>query len=187
MTEALNADGLIVGKTDTIFTFTGRTIRPLDPDPQDIVIEDIAHALANQCRFTGHTKSFYSVAEHCILASQCVPFEFRLEALLHDASEAYLSDIARPVKKAPGFSETYLHYEAQLERAIGKRFGIPGSMSDAVRAADEAMLKSEIQFLMPPSFADISDVPPEGTPVPVCMTPKQSEMTFLAYYEAYRP
>lgn len=145
-TRVLDGDGLVVGKADTIYTFTGRTIRPLDPDPDDIVIEDIAHALSQQCRFTGHTQEFSSVAEHCVRVSWLVPANLALEALLHDASEAYLSDIARPVKKAPGFAETYLKYEAQLERAIATRFGLPerDEMHPEIKKADQYALEAEV-------------------------------------------
>src|SRR5271156_4912831 len=79
-----------------IQTFTGKKFYPFNPKPQDIDIRDIAHALSNICRFTGHTKRFYSVAEHSRNVAKLVPAHMKLQALLHDASEAYLCDIARP-------------------------------------------------------------------------------------------
>src|SRR5690242_720613 len=107
-----------------IRTYTGRAFSPLDPNPDDIVIEDIAHALSLNCRFTGHVRWHYSVAQHSVLCSEIVPSEYALTALLHDASEAYLSDIARPIKQQPDFGDTYLRYEGALERAIAERFSL---------------------------------------------------------------
>lgn len=154
LSRTLDGEGLVVGAADTIYTYTGRTIRPLDPDPDDIVIEDIAHALSQLCRFTGHTRKFSSVAEHCVRVSWLVPRELALEALLHDASEAYLSDIARPVKKAPGFAETYLKYEAQLERAIATAFGLPEreEMHPEIKKADQYALEAEVAMFCHPKF-----------------------------------
>jgi uncharacterized protein len=185
VSRQLDEDGLVIGASDTIATFSGGWIRPLDPDPEDICIEDIAHALSSQCRFTGHTRRFYSVGEHAVLCSRIVPEGNRLEALLHDGSEAYLADLARPVKHAPGLGETYRAYEARLERAIALRFGTTYPMSDAVRAADEAMLSSEIHALMPAEFSAMRALPPVETPVPQCWSPVRAEMEFLEAYTFY--
>jgi len=76
-----------------ILTASGRHFNYLDPRPGDIDILDIAQGLANECRYTGQTRAFYSVAQHAWLASQIVPRICALEALLHDASEAYCKDI----------------------------------------------------------------------------------------------
>lgn len=86
-----------------ILTYTGREFWPLDPRAEDVFIEDIAHALALTCRFTGHCREFYSVAQHSVLCSHYVADHggdtgTQLAALLHDASEAYLPDVARPIK-----------------------------------------------------------------------------------------
>src|ERR1043166_2635242 len=140
----LNADGLLTSTPDAIATYSGGWIRPLDPDPQDINIDDIAHALSNQCRFTGHTKEFYSVAEHCVLCMHIVrdilkpnaSVRLLLTTLLHDGSEAYLSDMARPVKKAEGFGEFYLAAEERLEVAIAERFKLSFPYPDEVKRAD---------------------------------------------------
>ena len=154
MTEtALDAEGLIVEAQDAIFTHSGKTIRPLHPDPADIDIRDIAHALSQQCRFTGHTKVFFSVAEHSLRVSQLVPEELALEALLHDASEAYLSDIARPIKQAPDFA-FYKVVERRLEQAIAERFSLPAreEMHPSIRWADQYALEAEVGFLHHPDF-----------------------------------
>jgi len=85
---------------DWIQTFGGRAFWPLDPRPEDVAIGDIAHALAHLCRYGGHTRRFYSVAEHSVLMARAVSPKHRLWALLHDASEAYLVDLPRPIKRA---------------------------------------------------------------------------------------
>lgn len=136
-------------KAGLIVTFTGKTIRPLDPDPNDVDIEDIAHALANSCRFTGHVSSFYSVAQHSYLCSLLVPEEFRLTGLLHDASEAYLSDIARPIKSQSDFGDVYKKYEGRLEEVIAERFGLVYPYPPEVREADSILLITEQRDLMP--------------------------------------
>lgn len=87
-----------------ITTVTGKHFYPLNPDPRDIDIEDIAHALSLICRANGHFCRFYSVAQHCIAcageaAARGHSLEVILGCLLHDASEAYLCDVTRPVKK----------------------------------------------------------------------------------------
>lgn len=195
LSRTLDADGLVVGSADTIYTFTGRTIRPLDPNPDDIVIEDIAHALSQQCRFTGHTRKFSSVAEHSVRVSWMVPRELALEALLHDASEAYLSDIARPVKKAPGFAETYLKYEAQLERAIATRFGLTERehMHPEIKKADQYALEAEIAHFCHPLFSDamgvtelrdVNDRLWRFGAKPVGWPPVDAEHAFLREYDA---
>jgi uncharacterized protein len=125
-----------------IQTYTGRSIDPMDPSPDDIAIEDIAHALSMTCRYTGHTKQFYSVAEHSLLVSRAVPPQFKLWGLLHDASEAYICDIARPVKRDPRMAP-YLDIEANLMRVIAQRFGLPERMPDEVKIADTRMLSTE--------------------------------------------
>ncbi len=90
--------------SDCITTYTGRHIDPVNPDPDMICIEDIAHALSLICRGNGHVQTFFSVGQHCIncareaLARGCSD-RMALACLLHDASECYLSDVPRPFKK----------------------------------------------------------------------------------------
>lgn len=89
------------------WTFTGRRIDTLAPDPCEIEIDDIAHSLAQQCRFLGHTDGFYSVAQHSVLVSGFVPDRDALWGLLHDAAEAYVCDLpARPSSAAGACGRT---------------------------------------------------------------------------------
>lgn len=89
-----------------ILTFSGERFYPFSPAPEEVKTKDIAHALANICRFNGHTRGFYSVAAHSVHVSRLVPPEFALEALLHDAAEAYVGDMVRPLKRGlPAFEE----------------------------------------------------------------------------------
>lgn len=124
----------------SIYTFTGRRFWPLQPKAEEVALQDIAHALSNICRFTGHTNHFYSVAQHSVLVSRTVPAEFALWGLLHDASEAYLADISRPVKQQMPF---YQEAERRLEKVIASAFGLPWPMPAAVKEVDTRMLMTE--------------------------------------------
>lgn len=86
-------------KGDWMQTYTGRKFWPLNPRAEEVYIEDIAHSLALSCRFNGHCKVFYSIAQHSVLVSQIVKPTQQLIALLHDSAEAYLGDIIRPIKR----------------------------------------------------------------------------------------
>lgn len=128
-------------------TFTGRQFAPLAPKASDIEIEDIAHALSHLCRFGGHVREFYSVAQHAVLVSRAVPVEFALWGLLHDASEAYLVDIPTPVKRT-ALLVGYRGIEAMLQRTIYQRFGLVGDEPEAVHAADQGVLLLEADALL---------------------------------------
>ena len=132
---------------DWIQTFTGQRFWPLDPHPDEVDIRDIAHALSMLCRFTGHTKRFWSVAEHSLLVARLAPERLKLAALLHDATEAYLSDISRPMKRQLEFAY-YREAEARLLRVIGERFGVPMADFEACKEADRWALGLEARDLM---------------------------------------
>ena len=104
-------------------TFSGKKIHPLNPNPEDICITDIAHALSHQCRFTGHTKNFYSIAQHCVLVSYLCNQENALYGLLHDASEYILVDIPSPLKKSQEFN-FYREIEKKVQSIIYTKFGL---------------------------------------------------------------
>lgn len=175
----LNKDMTLRSAPSSIFTYGGGMIDPLSPNPDDITLEAVAHALANQCRWTGHVKRFYSVAEHSVLVSRIEP---SLESLLHDASEAYLSDLARPVKHAPGLGDVYLECEERLERAIALRFSLTWPWPKKVKQADDHMLCREAQYLVP-HLGAIMPPAPIGTPIPRCWTPEEAETAFLRRFD----
>ena len=127
-----------------IQTFTGRQFWPLEPLADDVCIEDIAHALSLKCRFAGHTTEFYSVAQHSVLASRACD-EAPLWALLHDASEAYLPDVCRPIKKhLRGFKSL----ENQVMAAIAERFALTLPMPESIHDIDLVMLATEQRDLL---------------------------------------
>jgi len=167
-------------ETGTIATYSGRTVTPLNPDPADIDIEDIAHALSNSCRFTGHVAKFYSVAQHSYLCSTIVEDEYALTALLHDASEAYLSDISRPIKSQPEFGDVYKKYEARLEAAISERFGLVYPYPESIKRADTILLRSEQRDLMPNVLRHEGEDYLEDTIEP--WNPELAELKFLGRY-----
>lgn len=181
----LNADGNLADAPDVIYTFTGGTIRPLAPSVEDINIADIAHSLSNQCRFTGHTSRFYSVAEHSVLVMRAVADPaLKLTALLHDASEAYLADLARPIKHAPDLGEVYLKFEAALEAVIAERFGLRYPYPPEVKQADDALLAREIHTLLPQTLRNIWPEPHYTVPQVNCWDPERAEIEFRHEYFA---
>jgi 5'-deoxynucleotidase YfbR-like HD superfamily hydrolase len=141
----------ILGPKDAyIRTVSGKKFYPLNPKPEDVDIIDIAHALSNKCRFTGHTSSFYSIAQHCYLVSNLLadvdaPLEVQLQGLLHDASEAYLPDVASPIKRyIAGFHQI----EANVEHAIALSFGLPLTFDARVKEADRMALFIEASLFI---------------------------------------
>ncbi len=132
-------------KPDCIRTFSGLYMNVFEPTPEMINIEDIAHALSHQCRFGGHLPEFYSVAQHSVLCSQLVTKEHRMAALLHDASEAYLLDIPRPIKNR---LDNYKKIEDNLMLIISKLVGFQYPLTEQVKIVDEQMLQLEWEQLM---------------------------------------
>lgn len=149
-----------------IETRSGRRFHPLNPQIADIHIEDIAHALSQQCRFSGHTRVHYSVAEHCVRVKELLerwrlPIEVQRWGLLHDASEAYLVDLPSPLKSDPRFA-FYGQAEVDLMRAICERFDLSHEMPIEVKDADEVLLATEARDLMayrPEHWAKLTKAP----------------------------
>ena len=123
-----------------ILTAAGRYFDFLAPERSEIGIEEIAYALSNICRFTGHTREFYSVAEHSVHVSRLVPPGDALAGLLHDAAEAFIGDVAKPLKL---LLPDYAEIEARVEAAVLSRFGLDPALPASVKFADMDMLRVE--------------------------------------------
>ncbi|WP_207388211.1 hypothetical protein [Lichenihabitans psoromatis] len=129
----------------TILTSTGRYFDFERPDLSDIQTGDIATGLSNICRFGGQTAAFYSVAQHCVLASHIVPPADAFAALMHDAAEAYLGDVTSPLKR---LLPDYRVIESRVEAAIATRFGLTLPWPESVKMADLRLLRTERRDLM---------------------------------------
>lgn len=123
-----------------ISTFTGKHFDFINICAEDISIEDIAQGLSNECRFAGQIDSFYSVAQHSVHVSQIVPPEYALEALLHDAAEAYCRDLPTPLK---ALLPEYKAIEKTIQSVICDKWNLPTVISDVVHYADLTMLATE--------------------------------------------
>lgn len=134
-----------------IQTFSGKKFYPLDPRAEDVDIIDIAHSLSLLCRFTGHCREFYCVAQHSVHVAEVVAqlkpglVELELAALCHDAAEAYFADIASPVKKEITEIKAIEH---RLEAAIATRYEYAFPYDEVVKKADLILLSTERRDLM---------------------------------------
>jgi hypothetical protein len=128
-----------------VLTRTGKRFYPAAPVLKDISIIDIAWSLSMQCRYTGHTNRFYSVAEHSLYLAEFATPENQRMALLHDASEAYLTDIAAPVKQQ---LINYSTMEATLQEAIAIKFDLPLKIPEEVKELDRRIVLDELAFFM---------------------------------------
>lgn len=179
-----------------IQTYTGKAFNPLAPHPADICIVDISHSLSMLCRFNGHTRRFYSVAEHCTHVSRLVPADLALAGLLHDAAEAYVSDIPTPMKRLTeivwqegGPGELRALKASALERRILRVvfpcFGLSPRLEESemdINRADLAMLMAEkAQLLGPEPASWCIDSPPADVKVE-CWPPELAERRFLSRF-----
>jgi len=164
--------------TDYVSTFSGNRFYPLEPRIDRVAIEDIAHGLAYQCRFNGQTHAFYSVAQHSLIVAALVPPALRLPALLHDAAEAYLGDMVKPLKVLlPQFGAL----EDQVTDLIAAAFALDFSDYGPIKHADLIALATEKRDLMPHSserwsYLDDIDALPEAI---IPLSPGDAKAAFL--------
>lgn len=163
-----------------IQTYSGKKFTFLNPNPDDIDIHDIAFSLANQCRFNGHVR-FVSVAEHSIAVASRLNYHEQLGGLLHDASEAYLSDIPSPVKQ---YLPDYAGLEKTVQDAINKKFGV-NTFTESIKSADQDATYTEAHYLLTDRGKDW--VPawhtPQSTYFPVGYSPEKAYTMFMRWFE----
>lgn len=170
---------------NAITTYTGGKFWPLDPRPENVNILDIARSLSQTCRFRGHTRHFYSVAQHSVNVSQTLAGELQLWGLLHDAAEAYLTDAPRPLKRhLSGFDEL----ENAVLRAVGERFGLPWPIPPEVFEIDNRVLVAEARYVMTePDLDELPTVPPIGGGYFSERLPRVAEAEFLeVFHDLYQ-
>jgi len=173
-------------ETAYISTFRGNRFYPVDGRIECIDIEDIAHGLAFQCRFNGQTSEFYSVAQHSLIVAAIVPPHLYRAALLHDASEAYLGDVVKPLK---GLLHGYKQIEDQLTTRIAEHFDVCFDDYSVIKVADLIALATEKRDLMPNSteaWSYLSGITPLADKIDP-MPPSQAKHCFLdAWFRASR-
>jgi len=188
MSEALPTDT----KYKAVFfieTYTGRKFDPLNPKPGAISVLDIAHALSNQCRYSGHTRRHYSVAQHsCLLADYTQHVLKRpalecLQILMHDAPEAYLVDVPRPVKQ---FMPEFRQWDKNVNDAIRIWLGVTDlPIPEYQDEIDSRIISDERAQLMSDSGNDWGhDREPLGVEI-AAWTPEYAEKQFLLRYAVY--
>ncbi|QYF92808.1 phosphohydrolase [Massilia sp. PAMC28688] len=168
--------------TPYVSTFLGNRFYPLEPRIDQVAIEDIAHGLAYQCRFNGQTQQFYSVAQHSLIVASLVPTDLRLAALLHDAAEAYLGDMVKPLKVLlPAFAAI----EEAVTAIIATTFAVDFSDYAPIKRADLIALATEKRDLMPHSterWSYLDDVRPMPQKI-VVMGPDDAKQAYLREFK----
>lgn len=176
---ASNLQPLWENNSGIINTVTRNKFNLLQPDATQIKIEDIAHALSNLCRFGGQSSEFYSVAQHSYMVWCLVPTRLKKAALLHDASEAYLGDVVKPVKNLLG--STYAELEYNVMAAIGLKYGLTYEDFEKVKDFDKKAVEIEFDYF----FRDRTDAfegyfnSHENT----CWTPTDAKAMFMYAFE----
>jgi len=173
-------------------TALGLYFDPHEPDANSIVIEDIAKMLSHQCRFAGATKQHYSIAQHLVLCSNYADDDFKFEALLHDAHEAYTQDLVSPTKeRLPDYKEM----EDGVEYVIRELFELPSEMTEHVRLIDMRMLVTEKRDLLN-KMSDENEEKIWGKLIRtykpfddkiVYWTPEYAEQVFLNLFDELQP
>jgi hypothetical protein len=169
MAENLNA-------VRSIRTISGQYVNVFEPNPDTLLIEDIAHALSNQCRFGGHLPRFYSVAQHSILCHLVAKEEEKYDALMHDASEAYLLDFPKPIKLEIA---QYNEIEHNLMLVLAEKFKFNYPKSEEVERVDRHLLEWEWNSIM----LEDSDSADKSFPPIECLTPEEARNLFMVLFK----
>lgn len=174
------AEGVAMSASRLVMnTIGGRAIDPLAFRASDVSILDIAHALSHLCRFAGHVRTFYSVAQHAVLVSRAVPAADALHALLHDGSEAYLNDVIRPLKMTDAL-RGYRMVELRVQQTIYQACGLLPAEPESVRVADQLLLQAEMRDLCPGHRRHVDGAAWADPIIPV--GPEQARTLFLDRY-----
>ncbi len=166
-------------KTGFIRTFTGKLVSPLNLKPEDICIEDIAHHIANSCRFLGASYAFYSVAQHSVGVSRMCDKDWALEGLFHDAEEAYLPDMVRPLKYTTEM-KAYRAWGKSAQTIINKALGLRTKHHPSIKEADNRMVATEGLALVR-GYENTEGYEPYISAI-APLSPRDSEAEFLARY-----
>lgn len=168
-----------------IQTFGGDPFWLDDPQNSEVRVETIAHALSQLCRFSGHTRHFYSVAQHSVMVAQLVPRDEALDGLLHDAHEAFVGDVASPLK---ALLPDYQELERKVQTAVRRALGASTRMSRNVYHADMRALATERRDLMPNNdgpWPCLLGVEPRARKIRP-WSPEQAKAAFLSTYHAIK-
>ena len=168
-----------------LLTRSGFAVDLIAPDCDGLPIEDLARSLAHQPRWAGATKSFYSVAEHVVLASRLVPDAFAYDALMHDLEEALIGDLPTPVKNLIGREVLKKRLEP-LKKALARTFGYRLNLHQ-VKHADMICMATELRDLMPPAWVDWPHLPPPASERIEPVGPERAYELFMTRYEETRP
>lgn len=174
-----------------IATYSGKEFDVYSPDLNDICIEDIAHALAYTGRYGGHTNYFYSVAQHCVLMTNHIQQQSWYDkvghkwlaqwALLHDAAEAYVGDLPRPIKRA--FPDNaFKNMENVVMSAIQEKFRLSGEEPALIKELDHNIVADEAMQLFQKMPSWVTWFTKVGIIIDEAWSPDKAEMRFLAKY-----
>lgn len=152
-------------------TYTGKNLDLANPDPRQICIEDVAHHLAKLDRYNGAGHWSYSVGQHSLLVAETLPPEYKLQGLLHDATEAYLGDVVSPLK---AMLPEYRKIEQNVMSAICKSFEITFPRPKIIKRADQAVMAAEMEQVVKwPDLAKRPELPPPPKGVVIKAMPWQ--------------
>lgn len=162
---------------------SGKAYWPNDPRAGEVDIADIASALSKTCRYGGHCEKFYSVAEHSVYVSLQVPIKHAMRALLHDATEAYVTDVPRPLKGMLG--DAYADIEQKNWLVVCQKFGLDPNdklADEYVKDADNAVLLAEKEQIMRPSPYPWNVPGKAANELILCLPPDAAKRFFLGRY-----